>query len=542
MEISQELYMFVFLLTVLVVYQIVPQKKRWIVLLLASYSFFACGKKIWVVFYMIGTTLFTYLITMKIKKIQAECKDKTKTCERKEAKVIKNEYKNKTKKVLIIGIVGLVATLFYTHYLHFFVFNIDRVIKLFGIKFKLGNYLVQPKNKLLLPIGISFYTLEAIGYMVDVYWDKIKIEKHPMKLALFLSFFPQLVEGPIASYSQTAEKLWEGKSLSVKNLKKGYLRIFWGLFKLYLISTRLQPLVEQLFKCHYKYSGATIIFAAVAYTTMLYMDFSGSIDVLIGSATLFGIELPENFRQPFASKSASEFWQRWHISLGVWFKTYIFYPASVSKLVKKWNKFSKKKVSKHFTKVGVSAICLFPVWLCNGIWHGDGWTFIFYGMYYFVILLLEVALEPVRNKILELTHLKEDGFVWKSLLSLKTLTIIFVGELFFRAKSVGIGLKMFASIFRNFELYKLFNVKHMTQLETGTVLADKGDYISIIVGVIVVAIFGAIRERNLIDFERFDKKPTLFKWAVYYALIISVYFFGAYGPGYDAIAVLYANF
>jgi len=544
MKFTDTVYLFVFLLSILAIYQIVPKKKRWLVLLLSSYIFlFTITEKKWILLYIIGTILFTYIITIIIKKIQDKCDEIVKDCDRKEKKAIKLKYKRKTKIVLIVGIIGLVCTLFYTHYLNFFASIVDDLLLKLGFEGRVEDIITQP-DKMLIPMGISFYTLEAIGYMVDVYWEKIKIEKHPMKLALFLSFFPQIMEGPIAMYSQTADQLWEGKSIKVKNLKKGYIRIFWGLFKLLLVSQRLEPIVRQLYDENSidNYSGATIIYAAVAYTIYLYMNFSGTIDIAIGSSQLFGIELPENFRQPFFAKSASEFWQRWHISLGVWFKTYIFYPASVSKLVKNWNKFAKKKISKYVAKVGVSAICLFPVWLCNGIWHGDNWTFIFYGMYYFVILLLEVALEPVRKGILKIAHLQEKGFIWQTLMSIKTLIIIFTGELFFNAKTLSIGFKMFFSIFRDFNLTKLFDGKYLTTLGTGKTIIDKGDYFSIFLGIIVVFIYELFKEKDILSYEKIDSMKTPYKWAFYYMLIFSVLLLGAYGAGYDAVALLYADF
>jgi len=178
----------------------------------------------------------------------------------------------------------------------------------------------------------------------------------------------------------------------------------------------------------------------------------------------------------------------------------------------------------------------------NGLWHGPRATYIFYGIYYFVILLLEVALEPVRNGILKLTRLKEDGCIWRFLLSVKTLTIIFVGELFFNAKTLPAGFKMFASIFRKFNLAGIFDINFLTKLGTKKIIADKADYISIAIGIIVVAIYGALKQRGKIDYEKIDSMKTPYKWAIYYALIILVLLLGAYGDGYDSVALIYANF
>ena len=168
-------------------------------------------------------------------------------------------------------------------------------------------------------------------------------------------------QGPISSYAQTADTLFEGNPLTMENLAQGSVRIFWGLFKKLLIADRLYLLVDVIFNNYQYHYGEMIVIVAIAYTTQLYMEFSGCMDIIIGSGKMFGVTLPENFRQPFFSKSAAEFWRRWHITLGVWFKTYVFYPVSVSGIVKKWNKFGKKHCGKYLTKLGISALCLFPV-------------------------------------------------------------------------------------------------------------------------------------------------------------------------------------
>ena len=251
--------------------------------------------------------------------------------------------------------------------------------------------------------------------------------------------------------------MWEGRPVKASNLSDGCVRIFWGLFKKMIIADRLYVPVQVIFESYTDYSGVSVAVAAIAYTVQLYMEFSGCMDIVIGSAKLFGITLPENFKQPFASKNAAEFWRRWHITLGVWFKTYVFYPVSLSSVVKKWNRFGRKHLNKYITKIGVSALALFPVWFFNGLWHGRRWSYIFYGMYYFIILLGSIIVEPLRNKVLKACHINENVFWFKSLRIIKTWIIIFTGELFFRANGLRAGIHMFLSIFKNFEIRDLWN-------------------------------------------------------------------------------------
>lgn len=501
------LYLFIFLPAVLILYGIAPQKIRWGVLLFAGYVFYWIVSG-WLIVYILGTTIFTYYVGIFIEKLEKKYK----------------------KRALVLGVLSLLAVLLYLKYYNFFAENMNALIDAVC-----GVHVLDIKE-IVLPIGISFYTLLAISYMADVYWGKREALHNPLKLALLLCFFPQIMEGPISIYSKTENTLWEGKPVKASNLSDGCVRIFWGLFKKMIIADRLYVPVQVIFESYTDYSGVSVAVAAIAYTVQLYMEFSECMDIVIGSAKLFGITLPENFKQPFASKNAAEFWRRWHITLGVWFKTYVFYPVSLSSVVKKWNRFGRKHLNKYITKIGVSALALFPVWFFNGLWHGPRWSYIFYGMYYFIILLGSIIVEPLRNKVLKACHINENVFWFKSLRIIKTWIIIFTGELFFRANGLRAGIHMFLSIFKNFEIRDLWNG---TFLELGL---DKADYIIIFVGCVVVAIVGIIKERNILTDIGLCRLSTPVRWVIYYALIMAVVIFGAYGVGYQQVDLIYAGF
>ena len=522
-------YLALFLPLVLFFYQLAPKKIRWCVLLAAGYSFFWLFSKGLVV-YLLGTTLFTHYVGIWLGWMKLRCRTEAEQAPKEDQAGIRKQYKRKEKWILAGGILALVGVLAWLKYYNFFAKNLNALMEISG------STALIPAKDLLLPIGISFYTLQAIGYMADVYWEKVPSEKNLGKLALFLGFFPQIMEGPISMYAQTADVLWEGNSLKGENLSKGSVRILWGLFKKMIIADRLYVLVRAVFDHYENYNGIVIAAAAVAYTVQLYMEFSGCMDIVIGSGRMFGVTLPENFNQPFASRNAAEFWRRWHMTLGVWFKTYVFYPVSVSSVVKKWNKFGRKYLGKYLTKLGVSAIALFPVWLLNGLWHGPQWNYIFYGMYYFVILLGGVALEPVRSKVLKLLHADEHALYWRIPQILKTWVIIFAGELFFRANGLKAGLRMFESMFREFTPQKLWD---------GTFLGfglDGADYLAIGTGCLVVACVGMIKERKLLGEAGLQTLRTPVRWALYYGLIFAVIIFGAYGVGYQQVDLIYANF
>ena len=288
---------------------------------------------------------------------------------------------------------------------------------------------------------------------------------------------------------------------------------------------------------HYtEYHGAMVAVAAIAYTIQLYMEFSGCMDIVNGSARLFGIRLPENFRQPFFAEDAADFWRRWHITLGTWFRAYIFFPVSVSGITKKWNRFARRRFGKYMAKTGTLAIALFPVWLCNGLWHGPRWSYVFYGMYYFTILFLEAAAEPLRNRILKRLHIRKETSWYKVIRIFRTWIVVFVGELFFRAEGLRIGMQMFRSMFEGFSFQQL---QDDMWLKMGL---DQADYLAISVGTAVVLIVGIIKETRGSGECCLSNLRLPVRWVLYYGLIFSVVIFGAYGISYEPVDLIYAGF
>ncbi|MDO4475574.1 MAG: MBOAT family O-acyltransferase [Lachnospiraceae bacterium] len=523
------LYLLAFLPIVLLLYQIVPQRWRWSLLLGASYFYFWSFSGV-LVLYLAGTTLFVAGIGRCLHRMKLRCKEEAKTLERAERSQYKKRCHRRERQLLTVSIIVLVGVLGYLKYANFLIENTNSLLAALHIQVSMAT------RKIMVPIGVSFYTLEAIGYLVDVYWEKIPGNEPLGKVALFLGFFPQTMEGPIAMYEQTADDIWAGKPLKLQQLGDGAVRIFWGLFKKIIIADRLAVAANELFDHFTDYHGVMIVVAAVFYTVQLYMEFSGCMDIVIGSGQLFGICLPENFNQPFVSRNPAEFWRRWHMSLGVWFRTYIFYPVSTSGLVKKWTKFARKKLGKQASKVGVSALALFPVWMCNGLWHGASWNYIFYGVYYFVLLLGSVILEPVRERVLQVTGADETAAYWKVSQILKTWVIIVTGELFFRANGIRAGLIMFTSMFRSFSLSPLCD---------GSLLAlglEWTDYVIVAAGCLAVAVVGSIREHQRLGGRRLLELPRPIGWGLCLALILSVVIFGAYGVGYQQVDLIYAGF
>ncbi len=524
------LFLCAFLPVSLLLYQVVPKRYRWVELLAFSYLFFILFSGNLIVFILISTVSI-YAIALLLDKCKANYKLKRKSAESKADKdSLKKSFTRQKRFLLWTGIIINIGILAFLKYYNFFGHNFNLLFDALNINASL------PHLKLFTPIGISFYSLQAVSYLTDVYGGKISADKNFGRLALYMSFFPIIMEGPICRYSQTADDLYAGRPLKFKNLQDGFIRVLWGLFKKIIIADRLNVLVAEIFGHSEKYGGLVIILGAVSYTYQLYMEFSGCIDMTIGIGQMFGITIPENFRQPFFSRSASEFWRRWHITLGAFFRDYIFYPISLTKFVKNVGKKSRKRFKNHFGQVIPSAFALFGVWICNGFWHGTGWTYIFYGLYYFVIILLENIFEPYSFKMTEKLKINRESWGFKALQVTKTLVIIFVGELFFRAPRMLTAISMFKSIFTNFS----FSV--FTDGTLSAIPFSVYDYAVCIVGFFVVLAVGIIHEKGISIREKLDQKNFAVQFSVYMLLILSIVIFGAYSGAYAPVDPIYAGF
>ena len=514
-QISYTTWMYFALLLPLtaVIYQLVPRKGRRFVLLAASWIFlFSLSGRLF--FVNLAVSVFIWAVGILMSSVGRD------------NNTGRRERQKKKRRILSVSIVILLANLVCFKYLDFLGLNLVRITQTAGIAF---NWHILD---MAVPIGISFYTLEAVSYLADIYWDAVPAEKNIFNIFLYMSFFPKLMEGPITRYPE-AERLFKGDPLRADDLMKGYQRILWGLFKKLVIADHLAPAVTQLYEGQYM-DGGVALFAAVAFTLQEYMDFSGAIDIALGSAEIFGIRLPENFRQPFFAKNASDFWRRWHITLGTFFRTYIFYPVAVSKPVSKAAAAVKHIAGEKAGRFVPSAIALFCVWLSNGLWHGPKWSYIFYGMYYFVIIMLENILAKPFMDLLHLLHLKETSAPVKIFRYVKLLFIVIIGELFYRADSLNRGLYMFKLIFTDLRFDML--IKHLQDIGI-----DIYGYFVVVAGLIAVSVVETLKEKGISIRKRLNVLPVPVRFAFWYICIFIVVIFGAYGTGYDTFDLLYAQ-
>ena len=391
------LVFFIFLPITLLLYWLFPAKIRWIVLLVASYFFYAF-MNYWLIFLILATTLISYLGALAIKK-----------------------YEKQKKVFLIITIILCLGTLFVFKYLDFALSTTRTIFSWFSLNLDI------PNMNIILPVGISFYTFQTVAYVVDVYKEKIPVEKHIGYFALFISFFPQLVAGPIERADHLLPQLKENHSLNLEDFTEGLHFFIIGFIKKILIADFLVIFVNSVYNNLPASSGFEILLATFMFGIVIYCDFSGYSEIALGIAKWMGISLSKNFDRPYLSSSLKEFWNRWHITLNNFFTDYIYIPLGGSK---------KGKVRTY--------INIIIVFFLSGLWHGASTHFVIWGLLCGVLLIIEYLLTPLFEKV----KMKESAA--KIIGICLTFLIINLSWFFFRAQSLtDIGI-IFSKIFTAF--------------------------------------------------------------------------------------------
>lgn len=510
MSYNSYLYFAIFLPITLLAYQLTPRKYRWITLLCVNYVFFYSFSKS-LVLYQIAETVVTYLFGIVLARMD-------KAPEHMDKKVFRR-WKHA---VLFLGIICVLSFLVCLKYL-------DSIYDVTATIF----HFPYTAMAVIMPIGLSYYTLQNISYLVDVSNKKIQANKNVFQLALYSSFFGTIVEGPITRYGDIFESLFAGEPITADSFMMGAQRITWGLFQKIVIADHLDAVVKSIFTYHYE-SGALAFLGAVLCTIQLYMDFAGTIDIVIGSAQMIHVQVAENFRQPFFAKNASDFWRRWHITLGTFLRDYIFYPISLSKPIQRMTKRLKAHNHKHLARYAGPMIALFFVWLTNGIWHGASSVYVLYGMYYFVFMVIEMFWEKPFETWCEKHHLSISGWQVRTFRFLKLFLIVVLGEMLFRAGKLSVAVTMFKAILLNF---------HISDLSCFMDLGMNGmNWITVVLCFTLVIVRDVLKEKNYPMREKYEKLPKYVKWGLYYGLILVIIFFGAYGPSYSVVGMMYAGF
>ena len=518
------LFLGVFLPAAIVFYSITPSKWKKYALLVTSLGFFrlVSGE---LVLYLLGSILLTWGFGLWLGRLHRDRDAAVKAAAREDRKALKRKFLLRSRWVLGLAAAVHIGGLLTVKYTGFFLRNVNTLL---GVELPIPGFVM--------PIGVSFFTLQAVSYLFDVYRGVQEADGNVLRVGLFLSFFPQIVEGPICRYSETAGQLWNAKGITWRNLTLGLQRILYGLMKKLVVADRLNGFVNGVFTCVDEYQGGVIAIAAVCYTVQLYMDFSGAMDAVAGVGQIFGITMPENFRRPFFSRTISEFWSRWHITLGTWFKDYIFYPVTMSGPSKKLTSAARKRLGNHYGPLLAGGVALFCVWLCNGLWHGAAWSFLFFGMYHFVLIYLGSLCAPLVKRVNTRFGVKPERLPYRIAQTVRTCLLVVVGELFFRAEGLRAGLRMFRKMVTDFR----FDSISIPMLKGLSI--DPQDFFIVGVTMVIVFVVSLLNERGIVVRDALEKKSTALRWAVLYALILYIIIFGAYGKGYVPVDPMYANF
>ena len=519
---------FLFLGAVLLGYTVTPSKYKWCVLLAGSAVFYWMNSR-WLTVFLLCTTIAVYAAARMLDSMEEGFSLAKGHLEREDKKRLKALVAGQKRGVVICGLAVAVGLLLWLKYGAFFA----------GCWQHLPHHwrLPQPpvKTRMFLPLGISYYTLQAAGYLIDVSRGKCKACRNFAKLALFLTFFPQITEGPIGRYDRLSAPLFEGHPFEYERFTKGLQRIVFGLFKKLVIADRVNLFVSAVFEESGTAPGGILLLAGILYTLQIYAEFSGCMDIVIGCAELFGIPMDENFARPFFAKSVSEFWRRWHITLGAWFKDYVFYSISLSKPFMRLSKFVRRRGNDFLGAVLPAAMALFFTWLGTGFWHGAAWKYAAYGLYYYLIMLAGMLLEPLFAKVCGSLHIHRQGRAFSLFAMGRTALAVVGGMLLFRAESVSEWGTILAGIFGRFSLREtLASVLRYDM--------DRKDFAVIAVGVVILLVIGILQEKGIHVREAIARRPLPVRWALYLALVMAVIVFGAYGRGYEAVDFIYGQF
>ncbi|MBR4528858.1 MAG: MBOAT family protein [Lachnospiraceae bacterium] len=404
-----------------------------------------------------------------------------------------------------------------------------------------GAPLTAPVLSGVTPLGISYFALVLISYVLEVYWKTERAEKNPLRFAAFAGFFPLLTSGPIVKYNDSYREITEGHAISYRNITAGAQRVLWGFFKKLVISERLAVIVNTVYAEPDVYRGTYAVLAVFLFTLQLYTDFSGCIDICLGVSRMMGITLPENFSLPFMSLTLEEFWRRWHITLGAWLRQYILYPVLKTDLWRRFGKFSRDRLGKRtgadFAKKLPMYCALMISWFMVGFWHGGEWKYIFgVGLLQGGIIVAGQILSPVFVRCAGLLRINRDCDSYRLFCRIRTFAFFSLGLSMFRAQDLHSGFVLWKSFF-TYNPWVLFDG---SLYELGLSVTEIHILILALAILAAAGLLCAHREMSLTDWLSGQNPPL--RWILIIGLLFFVIVYGCYGPGFDMQSFIYANF
>lgn len=480
---------------VVLIYFVIPKKTRYIWLLFASYYFYMSwnAKYALLIALSTGITWVSGLLLEKASSIRQK------------------------KWTVALSFLSNLGILFFFKYFDFAINNLNRILSHMGLE------LINNPFDIVLPVGISFYTFQALSYTMDVYRGEIAAEKNPLRYALFVSFFPQLVAGPIERSENLLSQLKEidhKKVFHYESIVSGLYMMIWGLFQKMVIADRISIMVDHVFENAYAYGTFELFLAALGFAIQIYCDFNGYSTIAIGAARVMGFSLMDNFNTPYFATSISDFWHRWHISLSTWFRDYLYIPLG-------GNRCSKFKKYRN----------IMITFLTSGLWHGASWSFVVWGGLHGLYQIIGDILKPVKQKLIRFGKVNTDNFSYRFGQIVVTFFLTTITWIFFRAGSLAEALYFIRRLFTKWNPWVLFDESLYT------LGLDRVEANILIVSVVVLLLVDLLKYCRNMEFSAFLMKQNLwFRWLAALALIVAVLVYGEYGVNFDSAQFIYFNF
>lgn len=485
----------IFFPVVTLIYFIIPRKARYVWLLIASYFFYMCWNAKYALL-LLTSTVVTWLCARLVHAAKKPVMRKL---------------------ILAVCLCVNLGILFFFKYFDFFLANCNRILSALHME------LPEKGFDVLLPVGISFYTFQALGYTIDVYRGKVAPEKNILRYALFVSFFPQLVAGPIERSGSLLGQLrdLERKKLwNYENVTGGLTLMVWGLFIKMVIADRVAILVNHIFESYYLYGTVVLAAGAIGFAIQIYCDFMGYSTIAVGAARVMGFRLMENFETPYFSRSVSEFWKRWHISLSTWFRDYVYIPLGGNR---------RSRLRKYLNVMVTMGV--------SGLWHGASWTYVIWGLLHGLYQVIGDMTGGLRIKLYDALHTKKESFSFRLAQTVSTFLLADIAWIFFRAPSVSHALRFCRRLVTKWDPWDLFNG------EIYTLGLDRREFHILGVSLVILFLVDLLRYRKKQEITAFLQEQCVwFRWGAIIAMITATLVFGIYGVEFESSQFIYFQF
>lgn len=498
-----------FAAAIVLLYFIFPEKWRWMILLGASLYFYSrCGFP--ELLFVLITAGIAYIATCNIEMVYGS----------------ENPDRKRARQYLMPGIVIIIVFLLYA---------------------KIGSQVVHAFFKILfnaridiqtiVPLGISYYTFSIIGYMADVYWKKETVEHNYLKLLLYMIYFPHILQGPIPRHGRLSRQLIEGHPFQYRNLCYGLQRMLWGYFKKMVIADRFAMITREVFGNYGSYEGLVFVFAVICAAIELYCDFSGCMDIVLGISEIMSIQLDENFQRPFFSKSVAEFWRRWHITLGAWFKDYVYMPLAISPRLIRFCQRTKERFGNRFARDLLQAVPLAIVWLLTGLWHSTGLNYIIWGIYWGCLIILSTIFSSGIKKVTTKWKSHTESGWFQIFRIVRTFILFLISRLLTAPGDINATWTIVQRLFMK------WNPEILSDGTLYMVGLDQWDFWIGVLAVLLLLAVELIQEKGIRIRDKIASYPLPLRWGIYYAGIFAILIFGIYGSdisiGKDTFIYMY---